>query len=128
MLNQMETLMIPYALYPLTYKRAVTIPAGRAHDLSILAYKVVEAVEDAAKWVVRRYKRHVSIGELSRLDDRMLRDIGVSRSEIPVIVEAALDAPQNQRVAPSRATAVRRALEPVIPVAENDNIKRRFSA
>ena len=75
--------MTPYALYPLTSKRAVTMPAARAHDLSILAYKAVEAVGAVAQWIVRRYKRHVSIGELSRLNDHLLRDIGVSRFEIP---------------------------------------------
>ena len=79
MLNRMETHMSPYALYPLTNTRAVTIPAGRAHDLSLVAYKAVEAVEAAAKWIVRRYKRHVSIGELSRLSDQLLSDVGVSR-------------------------------------------------
>ena len=120
--------MTPYALYPLTNMRAVATPVDRAHDLSILAYKVVEAVDTAARWIVRRYKRHVSIGELSRLDDRMLRDIGVSRFEIPALVEAALDAPETRRVAPPRAKAVRRAPKPVILVADNDNNQRKFSA
>lgn len=120
--------MTPYALYPLTNKRAVTVLVAGAHDLSILAYKAVEAVDAAAKWIVRRYKRHVAIGELSRLNDRMLRDIGVSRYEIPAVVEAAFDAPENQWVAPSRGKAVRRTPKSVVPVADNDNIQRRFSA
>ncbi len=111
--------MTPYALYPLTNKRAVTTPAARAHDLSILAYKAVEAVDTAAKWIVRRYKRHVSIGELSRLDDHMLRDIGVSRFEIPAVVEAALNS--SDRVTPPRGNAVRRPPNTVIPAAANDN-------
>ena len=120
--------MTPYALYPLTNTRAVSTPVARAHDLSILAYKVVEAVDTAAKWIVRRYKRHVSIGELSRLSEHLLRDIGVSRFEIPAVVDASLDAPENQRIAPPRAKTVRRAPKAVILVAENDNIQRRFSA
>ncbi len=118
--------MTPYVLYPLTNKRAVTIPVAGAHDLSILAYKAVEAIDAAAKWIVRRYKRHVSIGELSRLDDRMLRDIGVSRFEIPAVVDAALKSPD--RVTPPRVKAVRRTPKTVIPVADNDNNQRRFSA
>ncbi len=120
--------MIPYALYPLTNTRAFSIPDARARDLSILAYKAVEAVDTAAKWIVRRYKRHVSIGELSSLNDHLLRDIGVSRFEISAVVDASLDAPENQRIAPPRAKTVRRAPKPVILVAENDNNQRRFSA
>ncbi len=116
--------MTPYALYPLTNKRAVTI-AG-AHDLSILAYKAIEAVETAVNLIVRRYKRHVSIRELSRLDDHILRDIGISRFEIPAVVDGALARPD--RVTRPRGKAVRRPPKTVIPVADNDNSQRRFSA
>ena len=118
--------MTPYALYPLTNKRTVATPVDHAHDLSILAYKVVEAVEAAAQWIVRRYKRHVSIGELSGLNDHLLRDIGVSRFEIPAVVDAALKAPV--RVILPRVRTVRRAPKPVILVADNDNNQRKFSA
>ncbi len=118
--------MIPYALYPLTNTRAASTPDARARDLSILAYKAVEAVGAVAQWIVRRYKRHVSIGELSGLNDHLLRDIGVSRFEIPAVVDAALKAPV--RVIPPRVRTVRRTPKTVIPVADNDNNQRRFSA
>ena len=150
--------MSPYTLYPLTNTRAVSSPAGAASESSILAYKAVEAVEAAAKWIVRRYKRHVSIGELSRLSDHLLGDIGLSRHEIPTVVDAMLAASETGPLAAPRATAIRRAPQaelsvaqlsvaelsvaelpvaelpvaelPVaeLPVADNDNDQRKFSA
>ena len=125
--------MTPYALYPLTNTRAVSSPDGAASESSILAYKAVEAVEAAAKWIVRRYKRHVSIGELSQLNDHLLRDIGVSRHEIPTVVDAMLAASEIDPLAAPRATAVRRAPQAELsvaelPVADNDNYQREFSA
>lgn len=41
--------------------------------------------------IERRGKRRSAIQELSALDDRILSDIGIGRSEIPAAVDAALD-------------------------------------
>lgn len=57
MLNQMEMLMTPYALYPLTNKRVVTHQSSFDGDISIVTYKAVKAIGTAGKWLVRRYRR-----------------------------------------------------------------------
>lgn len=43
--------------------------------------------------VLRWQQRRKAIQELSRLDDRMLRDIGVRRADIPFVVEVVLNEP-----------------------------------
>lgn len=40
----------------------------------------------AWKTVSRPYREHEAIRQLDRLDDHMLRDIGIRRSEIPLVV------------------------------------------
>ena len=112
--------MSPYALYPLTNQRTVSHHAGLAGELSIAAFKVVEAIETAATWIVRSYRRNSAIRELSRLDDHMLKDIGVSRSEIRAVVDGVLDAPVVHQVARPRAQSVRPATKTELPVADND--------
>ena len=128
MLNRMETLMIPYALYPLTNKQAVSNHTGLVGEGSSIAYKVVEAIETAATWIVRSYRRNSAIRELSRLDDHMLKDIGIHRGEIRYVVESRLDAPVVHQDARPRAQSVRPATKTELPVADNDNDERRFSA
>ncbi|WP_119459099.1 DUF1127 domain-containing protein [Rhodospirillaceae bacterium SYSU D60014] len=38
--------------------------------------------------IVRAYQRHAAFRELSALDDRLLKDIGITRGEIPAVVHA----------------------------------------
>lgn len=38
--------------------------------------------------IARAYQRHVAFRELSNLDDRLLKDIGITRGEIPAVVHA----------------------------------------
>ena len=57
MLNRMECAMIPYALYPLTNKRAVSHHSGFDGNLSIVTYKTVQAIETVGRWLARRYRR-----------------------------------------------------------------------
>ena len=128
MLNRMETLMIPYALYPLTNKQAVSNHTGLVGEDSSIAYKVVEAIETAATWIVRSYRRNSAIRELSRLDDHMLKDIGIHRGEIRYVVESRLDAPVARPVEPKPERTVRPAPRTELPVENNDNNERRFSA
>ncbi len=113
--------MSPYALYPLTNQRAVSHRTGLAGELSIAAYKAIEAIDAVGKWFVRRSNRAAAIGELSRLDDRLLEDIGVNRHEIHEVVEAMLDAPPTRPVAPPPVAQASPFATSQIPVADNDN-------
>ena len=128
MLNRKETLMSPYALYPLTTQRAVSHHTGLAGELSIAAYKIVEALSAVWNWIDRKNRRAESIRELSRLSDRMLKDIGIHRGEIRYVVESMLDAPVARPVEPKPEQTVRPAPRTELPVANNDNNERRFSA
>ncbi len=120
--------MSPYALYPLTNQRTVSHHTGLAGELSIAAYKAVEAIDAVWNWIDRTYKRGRSIRELSRLDDHVLKDIGVRRDDIRDVVEAMLTAPAVRPVAPPPVQVVRPAPRPELTVADNDNNERRFSA
>lgn len=50
---------------------------------------------------VQRWQRNRAVNELSRLDDRQLKDIGISRNDIPRVVEGLFH--------PGEATSGRRA-------------------
>ena len=128
MLNRKETLMSPYALYPLTNQRTVSHHTGLAGELSIAAYKAIGAIVTVWNWIDRKYKQNRTIRELSRLDDRMLKDIGIHRGEIRYVVESMLDAPVARPVEPKPERTVRPAPRTELPVANNDNNERRFSA
>ncbi len=120
--------MSPYALYPLNNQRTVSHHTGLAGELSIAAYKAVEAISAVWNWIDRKYKQNRSIRELSRLDDHVLKDIGVRRDDIREVVEAMLTAPAVRPVAPPPVQVVRPAPRPELTVADNDNNERRFSA
>ena len=126
--------MNPYALYPLTNQRKVSHVTGLAEAISIAAYQAVNAAVAAGNWLARRYTRKISIRELSTLSDHMLKDIGIGRHEIPTIVDGLLDAQTARPVPPKPAHAGRSAKvvsfvpRRQIPVADNDNNKRKFSA
>ncbi len=120
--------MSPYALYPLTNLRTVSHHSGPAQELSIAAYKAVEAIAAVWTWIDRKYQRDRSIRELSRLGDHLLEDIGVSRHEIPRVVDAMLSAPSVRPLATPPARVVRPASRTELPVADNDNNERKFSA
>ena len=91
--------MNPYTLYPLTTPRAIVLGS----DVSTLAYKLVDTIVGAVAVLEQRFthwnKRRKAISELSGLSDYMLRDIGLSRGEIPHVVDSMLDAPKAVRVA-----------------------------
>jgi len=76
--------------------------------------------------LIRSHRRRVAIRQLHALDDRMLKDIGVSRGQIPLVVEGTLAAtrgvkagssesgeiaafPQRQRIGSRTRKSVRRA-------------------
>lgn len=113
--------MNPYTLYPLTNNRAAAYHAGLAGELSIAAYKAIEALSAAWAWIDRGKRRNSAIGELSRLSDHMLEDIGITRGEIRDVVEAMLDAPEPR---PADRTPVANAppfAAPASLAAANDN-------
>jgi uncharacterized protein YjiS (DUF1127 family) len=57
-----------------------------AGAMSQLSRRIAGLVAELLATARRAYKRRQAIGELLALDDRMLRDIGVSRSEIEYTV------------------------------------------
>ncbi len=120
--------MSPYALYPLTNQRTVSHHTGLAGELSIAAYKAIGAIVTVWNWIDRKYKQNRSIRELSRLDDHVLKDIGVRRDDIREVVEAMLTAPPARPVATPPVQVVRPAPRPELTIADNDNNERRFSA
>ncbi len=108
--------MNPYTLFPLTAQRASAITGPIAEELSVAVYKAIDAVANfagaIAGTITKWHKRNKAIRELSALSDHLLKDIGISRSEIRGVVfdvDAMLTAPEPRRartpfVLPSWAT------------------------
>ena len=53
----------------------------------------------AGTWsrLARRYREHEAVRQLGRLDDHLLRDIGIRRSQIPLVVRGQIPAPGRAR-------------------------------
>ena len=111
--------MNPYTILPLSNRPRVNGPLDEA--LSVYVYKAVTAV---AEWVANTvnavrawHTRHAAIGELSRLNDHLLKDIGIDRSEIRTVVDGMLRRPPpSDRLSPSLHVTAGRARP-----AANDN-------
>ncbi len=112
--------MNPYTILPLSNRPRVNGPLDEA--LSVYVYKAVTAV---AEWVANTvnavrtwHTRHAAIGELSRLDDHLLKDIGIDRSEIRAVVDRMVRRPpaRTHRSSPSLHVTAGRARP-----AANDN-------
>ena len=121
MLNKNEALMKPYALFPPTNKRVIFSHSGVFMGLGIAVHKAVGAIEAAWNWIDRWHARDKSIRELSRLDDHMLKDIGLHRGEIREVVESMLNASSIRPVASWPAIKAGPAAPPRSAAAANDN-------
>ena len=113
--------MNPFELFPLTNQHTNSRHDGLSADLSIAAYKAVEAIEAAWNWIDRQYRRRRSIRELSELNDHMLKDIGLRREDIRALVETMLDGPAVRPVALCTVVKAGPAAPLGLPAAANDN-------
>lgn len=76
-------------------ERAKVISAA-LHGVGNLGGKAARALERAGRImvsnVVAEHRRRAAMRELGALDDRILKDIGISRSDIPFLVERQFSA------------------------------------
>jgi uncharacterized protein YjiS (DUF1127 family) len=111
----------------------------RADALARASYIVIRAVADASAAILRpplSALRRIAAGlrlwhirrratrELLSLDDRLLRDIGLSRGEIWAAVQGALEEPETLTPEPA-APAIDIALSDYAIAGCNDNHRRR---
>lgn len=69
------------------------VAAGSAQDRAPIARSLTGEImsflyDMTVGALVRRYRRHQAYSNLMALDDRLLRDIGVAREEIPALVKS----------------------------------------
>ena len=80
------------SLHPLYVERAPRLQAKTIGDaLTALGHFLVRCGSKGFRAIAGAFRVRRAIAELSRLDDRTLRDIGVDRERIPVIARALHD-------------------------------------
>ncbi len=115
--------MNPYTLFPLTAQRASAITGPINEDLSVVVDRLVAVANFAgaiAGAITKWHKRNKAIRELSALSDHLLKDIGISRSEIRAVVDAMLTAPEPRRAARPRLVAAHSSVPSAHPAPAND--------
>ena len=97
------------------HERALAFGAGVSHatiGATIGIERLILAPLGAALWLLRalrtRLTRSRAIGELQRLDDRMLKDIGIGRGEIASVVESLASPESDDRIVRGRESDVPR--------------------
>ncbi len=104
--------MNPYTILPRLNRPPVNGPVYKA------ATAVAEWVANTVNAVRTWHTRHAAIGELSRLNDHLLKDIGIHRGEIRTVVDRMLSRPQAREHRPAlRAVTATDRARP----AANDN-------
>ncbi len=103
--------------------------AERAKVATALSRRAVEGLGAAVRWIgggmwragrtalsgtVAAWRRRVAVRQLQALDDRMLKDIGISRSEIHFMVRDQLSLGRATRVAATRRDDRIPAQDPVV--------------
>ncbi len=116
--------MNPYTILSRLNKPAANDPVDDA--ISVYAYKALNAV---AEWVantvgaVRAWRtRHAAIAELSRLNDHLLNDIGIDRSEIRAVVNGMLSRPRARKDRSLLALHVAAAADPAQQAANDKDL------
>ncbi len=115
--------MIPYLILHRSNKPVVNGPVDEA--IGVTAYKAVNAVAELVKNTVDAVRawrqRRAAIAELSRLNDRLLNDIGIDRNEIRAVVNGMLSRPSAPTHRPAPAHHFVSAPDQARPAAYNDN-------
>ncbi len=116
--------MNPYTILPRLNKPAANDPVDDA--ISVYAYKAVNAL---AEWVANTvgavrawHTRHAAIDELSRLNDHLLNDIGIDRSETRAVVIGMLSRPAGWKDRSSLALHVAADADPAQQAANDKDL------
>ena len=98
-------------MYRLSHRPSLVEASGLAGFLNQVL-NIVRTSPSGIRYRVRRvWQEQIEIRSLEQLDDRLLRDIGIPRAEIPRVVKAVLDAAEAKRAAnPAKAEATRISL------------------
>ncbi len=112
-----------YTILPRVDKPAANDSVDDA--ISVYPYKALNAV---AEWVANTvgavrawHTRHAAIDELSRLNDHLLNDIGIDRSEIRAVVNGILSRPRAWKDRSSLALHVA-AADPAQQAAKDNDL------
>lgn len=119
-------------------ERALAFTAGVSH-LAIGIERLILAPVAAGLWLFRALREQLAraraIGELQRLDDRMLKDIGIGRGEIASVIESLTASEDSDRIVRGREAEAPRLpgrdpaglvpfVRPPAKPANNDNQSR----
>ncbi len=115
--------MNPYMILPRSNKPVGNGPVDEA--ISVTAYRAVNAVAELVENTVDAVRawrqRRAAIAELSRLNDHLLKDIGIDRNEIRAVVNGMLSRPSAPAHRSAPALHAVSAHDPARPAADNDN-------
>lgn len=76
--------------------------AGIGRRAIKITHSLAQATRTFASAVVRAHQRNAAIRELQALDDWLLKDIGIHRSQIPYLVEERLSREREEKAASAK--------------------------